>query len=203
MEAWIYEKWLLVQAASLGRDLSQIEQAIQNHKVWPLKTQNTKYLLELAEYFIFTCKWCFYVITFSKKCKCSNIICRHWKQKCSHKNLCAPRLCPGVKNCVEGDTPMTEISRNGSEPCRNNGSSLGTKLQTAKTDCMQPVLSNRFELLILQLTDRLATTRMCAWRKMFEVLKMFNYYIHPESVLTSNTIFLTVFCWCSRGKLMA
>lgn len=33
MEAWIYEKWLLVQAASLGRDLSQIQQAIQKHKV--------------------------------------------------------------------------------------------------------------------------------------------------------------------------
>lgn len=28
---------------------------------------------------------------------------------------------------------------------------------------------------------------------MFEVLKMFNYYIHPESVLTSNTIFLQYF----------
>lgn len=33
VEAWIYEKWVLLQAASLGRDLSQIQQAIQNHKV--------------------------------------------------------------------------------------------------------------------------------------------------------------------------
>ncbi|KTF85728.1 hypothetical protein cypCar_00006743 [Cyprinus carpio] len=32
VEAWIYEIWVLLQAASLGRDLSQIQQAIQNHK---------------------------------------------------------------------------------------------------------------------------------------------------------------------------
>ncbi|XP_063040192.1 spectrin beta chain, non-erythrocytic 5 [Engraulis encrasicolus] len=33
LQAWIYEKWLLLQTASLGRDLSQILQAQQKHKV--------------------------------------------------------------------------------------------------------------------------------------------------------------------------
>lgn len=33
VEAWIYEKWVLLQAASLGRDLSQIQQSIQKQKV--------------------------------------------------------------------------------------------------------------------------------------------------------------------------
>lgn len=123
-------------------------------------------------------------ITFSKKCKCFYMICRCWKQKCSHKNLCAPRLCAGVRNCVEGDTPMRAISRNGSGPYRNNGSSLGIKLQTGKTDCMQPVLSNRFELLILQQTGRCTPTKM----HFTNVLYMFYACIHtvcyiPYSIL--------------------
>ncbi|KAL0969732.1 hypothetical protein UPYG_G00231540 [Umbra pygmaea] len=33
VEAWIYEKWLSLQAASLGRDLNQIQLAFQKHKV--------------------------------------------------------------------------------------------------------------------------------------------------------------------------
>ncbi|XP_053365454.1 spectrin beta chain, non-erythrocytic 5 isoform X1 [Clarias gariepinus] len=44
VEAWIYEKWLLVQAASLGRDLSQIEQAIQNHKTLEAEVQSQESL---------------------------------------------------------------------------------------------------------------------------------------------------------------
>ncbi|XP_049319614.1 spectrin beta chain, non-erythrocytic 5 isoform X1 [Astyanax mexicanus] len=44
VEAWIYEKWLLVQAASLGRDLSQIEQAIQNHKALEAEVQSQESL---------------------------------------------------------------------------------------------------------------------------------------------------------------
>ncbi|XP_034163832.2 spectrin beta chain, non-erythrocytic 5 [Pangasianodon hypophthalmus] len=44
VEAWIYEKWLLVQAASLGRDLSQIEQAIQNHKTVEAEVQSQESL---------------------------------------------------------------------------------------------------------------------------------------------------------------
>ncbi|TSO67499.1 Spectrin beta chain, non-erythrocytic 5 [Bagarius yarrelli] len=44
MEGWIYEKWFLVQAASLGRDLSQIEQAIQNHKMLEAEVQSQESL---------------------------------------------------------------------------------------------------------------------------------------------------------------
>ena len=33
LEAWIYERWLLLQTAGLGRDLSQIQQAQLKHKV--------------------------------------------------------------------------------------------------------------------------------------------------------------------------
>ncbi|KAG7328102.1 hypothetical protein KOW79_008046 [Hemibagrus wyckioides] len=44
VESWIYEKWLLVQAASLGRDLSQIEQAIQNHKTLEAEVQSQESL---------------------------------------------------------------------------------------------------------------------------------------------------------------
>ncbi|XP_066510159.1 spectrin beta chain, non-erythrocytic 5 [Hoplias malabaricus] len=44
VEAWIYEKWLLVQAASLGRDLSQIQQAIQNHKALDAEVQSQESL---------------------------------------------------------------------------------------------------------------------------------------------------------------
>ncbi|KAK3538029.1 hypothetical protein QTP70_027382 [Hemibagrus guttatus] len=44
VEGWIYEKWLLVQAASLGRDLSQIEQAIQNHKTLEAEVQSQESL---------------------------------------------------------------------------------------------------------------------------------------------------------------
>ncbi|XP_036450101.1 spectrin beta chain, non-erythrocytic 5 isoform X2 [Colossoma macropomum] len=44
VEAWIYEKWLLVQAASLGRDLSQIQQAIQNHKALEAEVQSQESL---------------------------------------------------------------------------------------------------------------------------------------------------------------
>ncbi|KAF7704200.1 hypothetical protein HF521_021272 [Silurus meridionalis] len=44
VEAWIYEKWLLVQAASLGRDLTQIEQAILNHKTLEAEVQSEESL---------------------------------------------------------------------------------------------------------------------------------------------------------------
>ncbi|XP_017558803.1 spectrin beta chain, non-erythrocytic 5 isoform X2 [Pygocentrus nattereri] len=44
VEAWIYEKWLLVQAASLGRDLSQTQQAIQNHKTLEAEVQSQESL---------------------------------------------------------------------------------------------------------------------------------------------------------------
>ncbi|XP_068070705.2 spectrin beta chain, non-erythrocytic 5 isoform X1 [Danio rerio] len=44
VEAWIYEKWVLLQAASLGRDLSQIQQAIQNHKALEAEIQSQESL---------------------------------------------------------------------------------------------------------------------------------------------------------------
>ncbi|XP_072545910.1 spectrin beta chain, non-erythrocytic 5 [Salminus brasiliensis] len=44
VEAWIYEKWLLVQAASLGRDLIQIQQAIQKHKALEAEVQSQESL---------------------------------------------------------------------------------------------------------------------------------------------------------------
>ncbi|XP_010891275.2 spectrin beta chain, non-erythrocytic 5 isoform X2 [Esox lucius] len=39
-EAWIYEKWLPLQSASLGRDLSQIQLAFQKHKVLEAEVQS-------------------------------------------------------------------------------------------------------------------------------------------------------------------
>ncbi|KAM6973270.1 spectrin beta chain, non-erythrocytic 5 [Aplochiton taeniatus] len=39
MEAWIYERWLRLQTAGLGRDLSQIQMAIQKHKVLEAEVQ--------------------------------------------------------------------------------------------------------------------------------------------------------------------
>ncbi|XP_030641786.1 spectrin beta chain, non-erythrocytic 5 [Chanos chanos] len=39
IEAWIYEKWFLVQTTGLGRDLSQIQQAIQKHKALEVEVQ--------------------------------------------------------------------------------------------------------------------------------------------------------------------
>ncbi|XP_050989413.1 spectrin beta chain, non-erythrocytic 5 isoform X1 [Labeo rohita] len=44
VEAWIYEKWVLLQAASLGRDLSQIQQAIQKHKALEAEIQSQESL---------------------------------------------------------------------------------------------------------------------------------------------------------------
>ncbi|KAK2878694.1 hypothetical protein Q8A67_019485 [Cirrhinus molitorella] len=44
LEAWIYEKWILFQAASLGRDLSQIQQAIQKHKALEAEIQSQESL---------------------------------------------------------------------------------------------------------------------------------------------------------------
>uniref|UniRef100_A0A672QKD3 Spectrin, beta, non-erythrocytic 5 n=1 Tax=Sinocyclocheilus grahami TaxID=75366 RepID=A0A672QKD3_SINGR len=44
VEAWIYEKWVLLQAASLGRDLIQIQQAIQNHKALEAEIQSQESL---------------------------------------------------------------------------------------------------------------------------------------------------------------
>ncbi|XP_077095863.1 spectrin beta chain, non-erythrocytic 5 isoform X1 [Siphateles boraxobius] len=44
VEGWIYEKWVLLQAASLGRDLSQIQQAIQNHKALEAEIQSQESL---------------------------------------------------------------------------------------------------------------------------------------------------------------
>ncbi|XP_073682671.1 spectrin beta chain, non-erythrocytic 5 [Garra rufa] len=44
LEAWIYEKWVLLQAASLGRDLSQIQQAIQKHKALEAEIQSQESL---------------------------------------------------------------------------------------------------------------------------------------------------------------
>nr|XP_029543639.1 spectrin beta chain, non-erythrocytic 5 [Oncorhynchus nerka] len=40
VEAWIYERWLPLQSASLGRDLSQIQLAIQKHKVLEAEVQS-------------------------------------------------------------------------------------------------------------------------------------------------------------------
>nr|XP_055027307.1 spectrin beta chain, non-erythrocytic 5 [Misgurnus anguillicaudatus] len=44
VEAWVYEKWFLLQAASLGRDLSQIQQAIQKHKALDAEIQSQESL---------------------------------------------------------------------------------------------------------------------------------------------------------------
>ncbi|TRY84982.1 hypothetical protein DNTS_028857 [Danionella cerebrum] len=44
VESSIYEKWVLLQAASLGRDLSQIQQAIQNHKALETEIQSLESL---------------------------------------------------------------------------------------------------------------------------------------------------------------
>ncbi|XP_067099877.1 spectrin beta chain, non-erythrocytic 5 [Osmerus mordax] len=40
VEAWIYERWLRLQTAGLGRDLSQIQLAIQKHKVLEAEVQS-------------------------------------------------------------------------------------------------------------------------------------------------------------------
>ncbi|KAA0711222.1 Spectrin beta chain, non-erythrocytic 5 [Triplophysa tibetana] len=44
VEAWIYEKWVLLQAASLGRDLSQIQQSIQKQKALEAEIQSQESL---------------------------------------------------------------------------------------------------------------------------------------------------------------
>uniref|UniRef100_A0A4W4DYW9 Spectrin, beta, non-erythrocytic 5 n=1 Tax=Electrophorus electricus TaxID=8005 RepID=A0A4W4DYW9_ELEEL len=44
VEAWIYEKWILVQTTPLGRDLSQIQQVIQNHKALEAEVQSQESL---------------------------------------------------------------------------------------------------------------------------------------------------------------
>ncbi|XP_052001180.1 spectrin beta chain, non-erythrocytic 5 [Xyrauchen texanus] len=44
VEAWIYETWVLLQAAPLGRDLSQIQQAIQKHKALEAEIQSQESL---------------------------------------------------------------------------------------------------------------------------------------------------------------